>query len=307
VNLPDFHKRRRIFIFHDGRFHFAPPGYPGTHLDWLTEYPIEGTTPEDLMKYNVRGYLDHTGLYFYHGPDFECSQSAAETALEHLPFIARTLDIPVGTPVYGGVLMAIPGVRWSPRAQIGVVGVHMQKPEPRAEKPDTSLLSTEERIRRLTEDFQALGVSPAIVNTGLTIIKALVKAKEDLKSKPAPAVTHKSEDLSIQIIRGHAASLTISENPEHAHLGNIILRVMNYLTMGRDEVLTNVLEEHREDLGRLVRKVWVAWALQQPAVKESWLVPWEELLEDVKEVDRRIGVALALKGLEIFFSPGDET
>ena len=50
--------------------------------------------------------------------------------------------------------------------------------------------------------------------------------------------------------------------------------------------------ERREQLGRRVREVWVAWAKEQPAPKESWLVPWEELDEPSREVDRRIGAAI---------------
>jgi len=44
----------------------------------------------------------------------------------------------------------------------------------------------------------------------------------------------------------------------------------------------------RETGGRLVRKVWVTWAKEQPNPKPSWLVPWEELSEPDREVDRRI-------------------
>ena len=50
--------------------------------------------------------------------------------------------------------------------------------------------------------------------------------------------------------------------------------------------------ERREQLGRLVRETWVAWAKEQPTAKPSWLVPWEELQEPDKEVDRRIGEAV---------------
>src|SRR5215469_2088071 len=44
----------------------------------------------------------------------------------------------------------------------------------------------------------------------------------------------------------------------------------------------------REIGGKLVRDTWIAWAKEQPNVKPSWLVPWEELSEPDKEVDRRI-------------------
>ena len=45
----------------------------------------------------------------------------------------------------------------------------------------------------------------------------------------------------------------------------------------------------REALGALVRDVWVAFASEQPEPKASWLLPWDELTEPEREVDRRIG------------------
>jgi len=54
-----------------------------------------------------------------------------------------------------------------------------------------------------------------------------------------------------------------------------------------------IAEDHRFDreyLGRAVREAWIEWANDQPPpIKPSWLVPWEELSEADKEVDRRIG------------------
>lgn len=48
----------------------------------------------------------------------------------------------------------------------------------------------------------------------------------------------------------------------------------------------------REELGRLVREVWIMWAREQPNPKPSWLQPWEALTEPEREVDRRIGATL---------------
>jgi hypothetical protein len=48
-----------------------------------------------------------------------------------------------------------------------------------------------------------------------------------------------------------------------------------------------------EAMGRLVRKVWIEWAREQPNPKPSWLVEWEGLSEPDKEVDCRIGEAVA--------------
>lgn len=52
----------------------------------------------------------------------------------------------------------------------------------------------------------------------------------------------------------------------------------------------------RESLGRQVRKVWLAWANEQPSPKSSWLLSWESLSDADREVDCRIGEALASIG-----------
>ena len=52
----------------------------------------------------------------------------------------------------------------------------------------------------------------------------------------------------------------------------------------------------REALGWLVRHVWLTWAHEQENPKPSWLVAWNDLDEDSKEVDRRIGERLAGAG-----------
>lgn len=56
-----------------------------------------------------------------------------------------------------------------------------------------------------------------------------------------------------------------------------------------------------DKLGKAVRDAWIAWAKEQPDVAEhpSWLVPWDELPEAQKDVDRRIASAvLAATGWE---------
>jgi hypothetical protein len=49
----------------------------------------------------------------------------------------------------------------------------------------------------------------------------------------------------------------------------------------------------REARGRLVRETWVTWAWEQEDPKPGWLVPWEELDAGQREVDMRIGDAVA--------------
>ena len=48
-----------------------------------------------------------------------------------------------------------------------------------------------------------------------------------------------------------------------------------------------------EALGRLVRETWIEWATEQPDPKPSWLVGWDELNAGQREVDIRIGSAVA--------------
>ena len=71
------------------------------------------------------------------------------------------------------------------------------------------------------------------------------------------------------------------------------------MTSGRTKalMLAVVAGYDRESLGRFVRGVWDEWAREQPTPKASWLVPWDDLTEPDKEVDRRIGEALYRMGL----------
>jgi hypothetical protein len=57
------------------------------------------------------------------------------------------------------------------------------------------------------------------------------------------------------------------------------------------------MTDDREPLGRLVRETWVAWALEQPDPNPSWLVPWDELGTGDREVDMRIGSAVAARAV----------
>lgn len=54
----------------------------------------------------------------------------------------------------------------------------------------------------------------------------------------------------------------------------------------------------RDEFGRMVRDVWIRWARQQPKIKPSWLVPYDELPEADKEADRMIGETLWRRGRE---------
>lgn len=57
----------------------------------------------------------------------------------------------------------------------------------------------------------------------------------------------------------------------------------------------------RETLGREVRRVWIEFCLENGDTKPSHLASWEEMTEPEREVDRRIGEAIArmvLVGIE---------
>jgi hypothetical protein len=49
----------------------------------------------------------------------------------------------------------------------------------------------------------------------------------------------------------------------------------------------------REELGKLVRDTWVAWAREQANAKLTWLLRWDQLDAGQREVDMRIGEAVA--------------
>jgi hypothetical protein len=55
----------------------------------------------------------------------------------------------------------------------------------------------------------------------------------------------------------------------------------------------SVSDTDREKLGRLVRETWVTWAKRQRHPKPSWLIGWDYLDADQREVDMLIGEAVA--------------
>ena len=48
-----------------------------------------------------------------------------------------------------------------------------------------------------------------------------------------------------------------------------------------------------EELGRIVRKVWIKWCVEQGITEPHKVCPYDEMPEEVKDVDNRIGVAVA--------------
>jgi hypothetical protein len=53
--------------------------------------------------------------------------------------------------------------------------------------------------------------------------------------------------------------------------------------------------QKREELGKIVREEWVKWCLETRHHNgdESKIAPWDEMPEKIREVDRRIGEAVA--------------
>jgi hypothetical protein len=72
-------------------------------------------------------------------------------------------------------------------------------------------------------------------------------------------------------------------------------------TQHHPDILECIIEEEVafhvdfwESMGKLVRDTWIQWAKSQTDVDKhpSWLVPWDDLPERDKEVDRRIAKRL---------------
>lgn len=60
------------------------------------------------------------------------------------------------------------------------------------------------------------------------------------------------------------------------------------------------MADDRESYGRIVRETWVNWALEQPDVADhpSWTKPWGKLAVRDREVDMRIGSAVAARAVD---------
>jgi hypothetical protein len=50
-----------------------------------------------------------------------------------------------------------------------------------------------------------------------------------------------------------------------------------------------------EEIGKLVRDVWVQFCIEKGVNKESHLTPWDDLSDSDKEVDKRIEIAITNK------------
>jgi hypothetical protein len=59
-----------------------------------------------------------------------------------------------------------------------------------------------------------------------------------------------------------------------------------------EDLLNQIIFFDPNDLGRIVRNAWIEWAKEQPNLKASWLVPYDELNQADKDADIRIGQAV---------------
>jgi hypothetical protein len=72
-----------------------------------------------------------------------------------------------------------------------------------------------------------------------------------------------------------------------------VVYTLRELIAEHERLTTPPSDDEREALGRRVREIWVEWAQEQENPKPSWLVPWDGLSDADREVDMRIGEALA--------------
>jgi hypothetical protein len=55
--------------------------------------------------------------------------------------------------------------------------------------------------------------------------------------------------------------------------------------------------DERETWGRVVRAIWVDWALEQEDPKPSWTAGWDDIDDGQREADMRIGSGIAAQAV----------
>ena len=95
--------------------------------------------------------------------------------------------------------------------------------------------------------------------------------------------------VGIQNVEWHAEQLTLAAD----HIEALERQVAEAEALVEKLENEKCLSHDREFMGQLVREVWEEWAREQPDPKPSWLVPWNELPEPLREVDRRIAERVA--------------
>ena len=109
---------------------------------------------------------------------------------------------------------------------------------------------------------------------------------EHIQAKDAEINKLKAENLELS----HTPSRLAEVEAERDYFEKEVQAARDEITKLRNE---RAMSSEREWLGKLVRLAWVKWAQEQPEAKRDWLLPWEELDERFKEVDRQIGEFIA--------------
>jgi hypothetical protein len=143
-----------------------------------------------------------------------------------------------------------------------------------------------------------------------TLTAALAALERDPSPEPSDSTSDGSvrvaiEDLAALLtercaLRAQVTSLQTSNSAFEARARKAekaLAAQTQTFPMTSDNARTSATPD-RDDLGRMVREAWVAWAKEQCAPKPSWLAPYDDLSEADKEADRRIGKALYSAGLD---------
>lgn len=94
--------------------------------------------------------------------------------------------------------------------------------------------------------------------------------------------------------RGRTHDVNCAVEPRYGHLECALERAITTLLAEVEKLQSergSALD--REALGTLVRATWIEWAREQDSPPPHWLAEWATLAEPLKEVDRRIGEAIA--------------
>ncbi len=116
----EFHKSRRMFVFHKGLVFLAEKNSPLSHSGWFESI---GWNSEDVMENSVRGFVSWDGdVYFYKGEDFHVDRDAEREFFELLPKLSEKLMISRKARIYGGLQKANIGWLWNPLKKYGFFG-----------------------------------------------------------------------------------------------------------------------------------------------------------------------------------------
>ncbi len=116
----EFHKSRRMFVFHTGRVFVAEKKSPLSHKEWFESLEWDS---EKVIENNVRGFVSWKGdVYFYKGTDFHVDKESEWEFFEFLPVLAEKINISKKARIYGGLEKANIGWQWNPLKKYGLFG-----------------------------------------------------------------------------------------------------------------------------------------------------------------------------------------